>query len=99
MKEEMNTQRPATYDITNFTIREATGCGKVLRKTGEGARSMEEVAGRVVRHLYDSLVDGQTGMRPVPRSVFLKPTSMRGSMANSRVLPGTCWRAALSRLT
>lgn len=62
MKEEMTTQKPTTYDMTNFTIREATECGKVLRKIGEGAGSMEEVASRAVRLLYDSLVDGQTGM-------------------------------------
>lgn len=61
MKEEMNTQKPSTYDMANFTIREVTECGRVLRGTGEGAKSMEEVAGRIVRHLYAGLVDGQAG--------------------------------------
>jgi hypothetical protein len=56
----MNT---AYYDIKSFTIREMTQCGKILRTIGEGAKSMEEVAGRIVGHLYDSLRDGETGMR------------------------------------
>jgi len=54
---------PARYDINHFTIREMTECGKTLRMIGEGAKSMEEVAGRVVRYLYDNLIDGETGMR------------------------------------
>ena len=53
----------ARYDINHFTIREMTECGKALRTIGEGAKSMEEVAGRIVRYLYDNLIDGETGMR------------------------------------
>ena len=53
----------ARYDINHFTIREMTECGKALRMIGEGAKSMEEVADRTVRYLYDSLIDGETGMR------------------------------------
>ena len=52
----------ARYDINHFTIREMTECGKALRTIGEGARSMEEVADRIVRYLYDNLIDGETGM-------------------------------------
>jgi hypothetical protein len=52
-----------TYDLTRFTIRETTQCGKEIRVMNNGAASMEEVAGRIVRFLYDSLIDGQTGMR------------------------------------
>lgn len=47
----------ATYDLTNFTIREMSECGKAMRAMGEGAASMEETAGRIVRHFYDGLVD------------------------------------------
>ena len=53
----------ARYDINHFTIREMTECGKALRMIGEGAKSMEEVADRIVRYLYDNLIDGETGMR------------------------------------
>jgi hypothetical protein len=51
-------ERKATYDISNFTIREITECGRAMRAIGAGAKSMEETAGRIVRHLYDNLIDG-----------------------------------------
>jgi hypothetical protein len=46
------------YDLTNFTIRDITECGRAMRSIGKGASSMEEVASRIVRHLYDNLIDG-----------------------------------------
>jgi hypothetical protein len=49
------------YDLANFTLRDMTELGSVLRQLGRGARSMEEVANRVVRHLYEQLVDPETG--------------------------------------
>ena len=52
-----------TFDLTHFTIREMTQCGKEIRTMNHAAASMEEVAGRIVRFLYDSLIDGQTGTR------------------------------------
>ena len=52
-----------TFDLTHFTIRETTQCGKEIRTMNHAAASMEEVAGRIVRFLYDSLIDGQTGTR------------------------------------
>lgn len=55
----MREERPATYDVTHFTIREMSECGKALRTLGAGAASMEETAGRVVRHFHASLVDGE----------------------------------------
>ncbi|HAM52265.1 MAG TPA: hypothetical protein DCP92_16810 [Nitrospiraceae bacterium] len=57
------TENTARYDINHFTMREMTECGKALRMIGEGANSMEEVANRIAGYLYDSLIDGQTGMR------------------------------------
>jgi signal transduction histidine kinase len=51
------------FDLTTFTLEEMTTCGSVLRKLGEGATSMEEVAGRTVRYLYDHFVDPQSGER------------------------------------
>lgn len=55
----------ATYDMTNFTIREMSECGKAMRTIGAGASSMEEVAGRIVRRLYESLSDGKGGRASV----------------------------------
>jgi hypothetical protein len=62
----------ATYDLANFTIRELTEFGREVRTLGIGASSMEEVAGRIVRFLYDSLIDGQTGERECPLIRFFK---------------------------
>ncbi len=46
------------YDLTKFTQSEVNECGNALRSLGSGAGNMEEVANRVVRHLYDNLLDG-----------------------------------------
>lgn len=51
------------YDLTTFTLEEMTTCGSVLRKLGAGATSIEEVANRTVRYLYDHFVDPQSGER------------------------------------
>jgi hypothetical protein len=47
------------YDLSRFTLREMTECGRALRVMGTGAGSMEEAANRIVRFLYDSLRDGR----------------------------------------
>jgi hypothetical protein len=49
------------FDFANFTLRDITELGSVLRKVGNGAMSMEDVANRVVRYLYQNLVDSDTG--------------------------------------
>lgn len=46
------------YDLTAFTLKDLTTCGAALRQMGEGATTMEEMANRTVRYLYDHLVDG-----------------------------------------
>ena len=48
------------FDLAHFTLRDMTVLGSALRRSGEGAHSMEEVAGRVVRSLYEELVDPST---------------------------------------
>lgn len=60
------------YDVTKFTLRDVTRCGQALRKMGEGARSMEELANRIVRHLHDNLLDGSTGQPVSSLSRFFK---------------------------
>lgn len=76
----MNHQKEitATYDVTNFTIREVTECGRVMRTMGKGASSMEEVAGRIVRYLYDTLIDGKTGERACSLVRFFKTHAYEG---------------------
>jgi hypothetical protein len=63
---------PATYDVTHFTIREVTECGRAVRAMGAGASSMEEVAGRIVRYLHCTLTDGQSGEPACPLVRFFK---------------------------
>jgi|GEM_PF-2144683 len=69
--------KSATYNMTNFTIREMTQCGKSMRTIGEGAESLEEVAERIVNHFYDSLVDGK-GERACSLVRFYKTHSYAG---------------------
>jgi len=59
-------------DVTKFTIREVTECGIKIRTLNKGATSMEEVAGKVVRYLYDTLYDGETGTRACSLVRFFK---------------------------
>lgn len=51
-------REPAHFDVTNFTIREMSECGRTLRSLGSGAASMEEAGGRIVGYFRDALVGG-----------------------------------------
>lgn len=63
---------PEYHDLTKFTILDITECGRVLRQMGNGAESMEEVAGRIVRYLYDTLADKQSGTKVCALVRFFK---------------------------
>lgn len=60
------------YDIRRFNLSDMTACGAVLRKLGANAQSMEDVANKIVRHLYDEMVDGTTGLRALSLVRFFK---------------------------
>jgi hypothetical protein len=45
------------YDLSRFSLGDMTRCGVELRRVGADASSMEEVADRIVRHLYERLGD------------------------------------------
>jgi len=49
------------YNLKLFTMNQMMECGAALRRLGTGARSMEEVANKIVRYLYEHLTDPQTG--------------------------------------
>ncbi len=49
------------FDFREFTIRDMTELGGVLRKAGDRAESLEDVANRVVSILHDRLVNAETG--------------------------------------
>lgn len=51
------------YDLTAFNMSDMARCGAAIRGLGVSASSMEETATRIVRHLYESLVDRATGAR------------------------------------
>lgn len=48
------------YDLTNFTQQDLLDCAIALRNMDAGAASMEEVANRMVRYLYENLIDQRT---------------------------------------
>jgi hypothetical protein len=64
--------RQAVYNMSDFTIKEVTECGKVIRTAGVGASYMEEVADRIVRYLYDTFVNGETGEQACSLVRFFK---------------------------
>ncbi|MDI3286491.1 hypothetical protein [Polyangium sp. 15x6] len=49
------------HDLSTFSLDDMISCGAMLRGLGEGARSMEDTAGRVVRALYENLARPATG--------------------------------------
>src|SRR3989339_683771 len=108
----MDTQneKSVTYDLTNFTIRDMTECGKVLRTIGKGAKSMEEAANRIVHYLYDNLIDGQSGNRACALVRFFKTHTYekldpelqsysRNMLGNNPVLPEMKCLTLLAALT
>lgn len=60
------------YDLANFTEADASACGNALASVGAGASSMEEVANRIVQHLYDNLTDKGTGNKSCALVRFYK---------------------------
>ncbi len=67
------------YDLTRFTLADMTRCGAAMRRMGQGASSMEQVAARIVRHLYDEMVEPDTGLRSL-RLVRLFKTHSYGDL-------------------
>ncbi|NUO07981.1 MAG: hypothetical protein HUU08_04755 [Candidatus Brocadia sp.] len=70
----MNTQdeKSAAYDLANFTIRDMTECGKFLRTLGKSAKSMEDVANRIIHYLYNNMIDEKSGNRACSLVRFFK---------------------------
>jgi hypothetical protein len=49
------------YDLANLSKSEVAECGAQLEALGSGAPHMEEVANKIVNHLYENLEGRQTG--------------------------------------
>jgi hypothetical protein len=63
------------YDLTNFTQDDLQNCALALRNMNVGARSMEETADRMVRYLYDHLIDQASNQRTCALVRFFKTHS------------------------
>ena len=60
------------YDVTKMSQADITECSNALGALGAGAGSMEAAANRVVRHLYDNLVDPTTTQKSCALVRFYK---------------------------
>lgn len=59
------------FDLRTFNLRDMSKLGSTLRRLGDGTETMEEVADRVVRTLYENLGDA-TGVRSCALVRFFK---------------------------
>jgi hypothetical protein len=66
------------YDLTRFSLRDMAECGAFLRKIGAGASSMEELATRIVRYLFEQLADKHTGVKSCVLVRFFKTHPYEG---------------------
>jgi hypothetical protein len=60
------------YDLTTFTKDDMCRCAVQLRNLDERSQSMEETAERVVRYLYENLIDRRTGEKACTLVRFFK---------------------------
>ena len=51
------------FDLATFSLSNMIDCTSALRALGKGGASMEEVAGRLVRYLYDNFIEQKTGAK------------------------------------
>lgn len=82
------------YDLTRFKLSHLIQCGSAIRATALGARSMEDVAGRIVRHFYEQLGDASTDQRQCVLVRFYKtclfsslPPELRASALDAAETP------------
>ncbi len=60
------------YDLNTFGLRDMTECGAALRKLGVGASTLEQAADRIVRYLYEHLVEKHSGEKSCVLVRFFK---------------------------
>lgn len=60
------------YDLANFTKDDMRHCAIKLRNMDERSPSMEETANRIVRYLYENLIDPRTGQSACALVRFFK---------------------------
>ena len=64
-----------SFSLKDFGLAEMLRCGLDLRRSCQGAASMEAAAEAVVRYLYDECIDGATGERECALVRFYKTHS------------------------
>jgi hypothetical protein len=60
------------YDLATLTLDEMNSCAVTLRNMDERSHSMEETTHRMVRYLYDQLIDRRTGQNACALVRFFK---------------------------
>ncbi len=48
------------YDLTQFSLRDMSECGLVLRHIGKNTNSTEEVSNRIINYIYENIVSENT---------------------------------------
>jgi hypothetical protein len=66
------------YDLATFTKDDMCHCAVALRNMDERSGSMEETAERIVRYLYENLVDRRTGRKTCALVRFFKTHPYEG---------------------
>ncbi|HKN86522.1 MAG TPA: PAS domain S-box protein [Nitrospiraceae bacterium] len=51
------------YNLAEFSLHDMTVCSSKLRTLGTGAAGLSDVSNRLVNHLYDHFLDGDTGQQ------------------------------------
>ena len=65
------------YDLTQFSLQDATDIGADLRRLGQGADSLETIAQRSVRYFYNKLIDHHNGQPGCALVRFFKTHSYK----------------------
>ena len=72
------------YDLRHFVESDLNRCISAMHQFGEGATSMEELAGRIVRHLYDFAIEPEGGERQCVLVRFYKTCAFKDLDAGLR---------------
>jgi two-component system, NtrC family, sensor kinase len=72
------------YDLTRFSLADMVRCGSELRHLGARSTTQEEMAGKIVRHLYDHLADRDSGRRACILVRFFKTHPFAGLQPDLR---------------
>ena len=71
------------YNLAEFSVRDMTSCSMRLRRLGTDAMSLDDAANRIVRYLYEHLIDDKT-RKPACALVRLFRTQTYGTLSPDR---------------